>query len=438
MEQAPLSDDKINTQTLKFDFWTEEILQLMPLDNDSLVFSGNLLTKSYLTSQDKSLNIVEPEKVEFIDLYLLGSDETKKKTIEQIVYLVETVFEQNISVGATDGTRILIMIQCVPRIIRLLNTTETKPSGIFNSMAFAHQLMYWSNTGLHISPFAKLSIEFKQVLPNPNVRHRVLLDKLYEIKNYGLSLSPYIEEFPMIDFDDKVNKPKHQNPAEFTNFYIQTKNLQSRDDVFRMINHLGLKQVSLHSCEYLKQVRVQSIENENFLQEEVFNIAYNKPSGGFSRGTFCFGRLDKIIMDVHVEECYKLDSNRYFYFLSINNPNVAEKFKNMVKFCLQDLTNSRTCILNSRALDPNEREIFNVSNTLPNFPDVMTNIKEFETVCDDSDKLCFLALYDKQIESHEDQIIIFTLYNLKTQYISHTAINFEKVFVEIFDTIGKN
>lgn len=429
------------TQTIKFDYWTEELIQLMPLDINSLVFSGNLLFKSYLNYMGQTVDTNKnPDKLDYIDLYLLGSVETKLRKIENIVYLLETVFEQHINAGASDSLNntLYIMIQGIPRIIRLINTNSTKPADIFYNFKFAHELMYWSEQGLYISPFAKLSIGLGQALANPSVRCRAHLHELNEVKTNGLSINSYIEEFPMVDTGDIKYGIRKRKFNDIANFYLQTKNLQYRDDVFRLISFLGLSQASLNNPNYLLYVNKFVQPNENFLQEQVYNIHWKKSSGGFTSGCFSMGDYDKIIMDVHIEECYKLDSSKYFYFLSVNNPVIGEKFKQMVSFCLGYLENDRTCILDSQALDPNEKIIFNVTKTKPDVSvsGISLDIDELANQCAQLNKLCFIAIHNKEIENNQDVTVVFSLYNLKRDSgITHVKKCYEKVFAEIFQIL---
>ena len=190
--------------------------------------------------------------------------------------------------------------------------------------------------------------------------------------------------------------------------------------------------------ENLSQVKKFTQPNENFLQEQVWNIQWEKSSGGFTRGCFSICDYDKIIMDVHVEECYKFDSTKYFYFLSVNNPVIEEKFKQMVKFCLSYLENDRTCILDSQALDPDEKVIFNVGNTKPDASasGMVLDFNKPVDKCAQLNKLCFVAIYNKEIEDDQDITVIFSLYNLKRDSEGPSAKKcYEKVFAEIFQIL---
>ena len=252
MEQIEPTVITQQTPSIKFDTWTDEIIQLMPLDINSLVFSGNLLYKSYLNSIGKTDDTNKnPNQLDYIDLYLLGSVETKLKKIENIVFLLETVFEQNINAGAADflNNTLYLMIQGVPRMIRLI-----KPADIFSNFKFAHELMYWSDQGLYISPFAKLSIGLGQALANPSVRCKVYFHELNEVKKNGLSISSYIEEFPMVDTSDIKYGIRKRKFSEVNNFYLQTKNLQYRDDIFRLISFLGASIMNPALQKYIIQI----------------------------------------------------------------------------------------------------------------------------------------------------------------------------------------
>ncbi len=439
MEQSQNPSNKPVTPELKFDYWTWEILDIMPLDVNSLVFSGDLLIKTYLNSTRPESKIIDTNGFEFIDLYLFGSGEEKIKKVEKIVNMLQTIFDQHIIAGASGSGVIHIIIQGVPRMVRLFNIKSPNLSDIFNSNPFAHSEMYWSNQGLHLSPFAKYSLDSNQVLPNPNARFRAGLSELKAVKELGFEITSYIAEFPMIDTNGQKTSTRGQ--GEIKQFYNQHRNLQFRDDVFKLINFCKLVQIPLYNYEFLNNTvyLVPNGKNENFLENSSnanFDIGYGKNpnSANFLKGIFWSENLNKIIMDVQVEDYYKYNST-YFYFLSINNSEVADKFKEMVLFCMQDLENSRTCIIDSEALDPNEKVIFNVGNSLPVIPDVSLGIEECASKCTNLNKLCFMAVYDKEIFANQDLPIIFTLCNLKkSEYdvITNDKIkNFEKTFVEI-------
>ncbi len=443
MEQSQITSNKPVTSELKFDYWTWEILEIMPLDVNSLVFSGDLLVKTYLNSIRPESNPVDSNGFEFIDLYLFGPDEEKIKQVEKIVNMLQTIFDQHIIAGASGSGVIHIIIQGVPRMVRLFNIKSSNLSNIFNSSSFAHSVMYWSNQGLYLSPFAKYSLDINQVLPNPDARFRAGLSELKAVKELGFEITSYIAEFPIIDIN--TIKTNTRGQGEITNFYNQQKNLQFRDDVFKLINFCKLAQIPLYNYEFLNNTvyTIPTGKNENFLENSSstnFNINYGKNphNVSFTKGIFNSGNLNKIIMNVHVEDYYKYSST-YFYFLSINNSEVADKFKEMILFCLQDLENSRSCIIDSEALEPNEKVIFNVGNSLPVIPDVSLSIEECASKCANLNKLCFMAVCDKEIFVNQDLSIIFTLYNLKKSHYdlitNENVKNCEKTFVEIYSVL---
>jgi hypothetical protein len=442
MEQSQTTSNK-NSLSIKFDYWTEEILQLMPLDVNSLVFSGDLLVKSYLNSTQTESKLIDDNEFEYIDLYLFGPVDNKIKIMEKIINILQIIFEQHIIAGASGSGVIHIIIQGVPRMVRLFNIKSSNPSDMFNSNPFAHSVMYWSNQGLYLSPFAKYSLNTNQVLPNPDARFRAGLHELKAVKELGFGISSYIAEFPMINiYRPKLNT---RGLSEIKNFYTKQKNLEFRDDVFKLINFCNLHQISLYNYEFLNNIVyvLPNGKNENFLEyssSDCFDIYYgeNPHNASFIKGIFNFENLNKIIMDVHVEDCYKYGST-YFYFLSITNSDVAEKFKEMVQFCLHDLENPRSCIIDSKALNLNEKNIFNVENSLPVISDVSLGIKDCAIKCSNLNKLCFMAIYDKEIYVEQDVSILFTLYNLKKfyddNYNDEQVKKYEKAFVEIYSVL---
>ena len=86
--------------------------------------------------------------------------------------------------------------------------------------------MYYANTGFFISPFAKISIEKKQLEPNPFWSNRAPINDVikYKLRN-NMKIDSYIEQIVFTDVDsyNKINKTNYE--GKLIKLYKNTNNL---------------------------------------------------------------------------------------------------------------------------------------------------------------------------------------------------------------------
>jgi len=416
----------LSNQLVQFDKWTQLIIDTIPLDINSLIFTGNLLTKSYLKSyglKKKTKNKFEEKELEYVDLYLFGPSENKKQIFHKIISnlkekLKYTVLVGDTMVGTIKSNQIKIIIQLCPRIIRINNVNVSKPDDIISSFPFAHELLYWSNQGLYVSPFALFSIKQKKLMPNPMANNRASLTQLESIFRFDFNTTEYINDFHII-------KNPTEDELEFSAFKtFFSKNSKSSNLVFNFIDAHGLKIIKLTDNDeinsYLKLSIPMNNPNENFLDDK-YQIVRHKFN--YYSGTLFVNNLSKIILNVQVYEVIKVSyayisrKNINYYLMSITNPNSIEKLKSSIGFCIRyfmdlSLPYYQTCILNSEILTDEEKKFFNTDSTC-----IFHNLEEtnkawkkiFPHIKNKNKQLYFLAESKNPIKLATNIPIVFSI-----------------------------
>ncbi len=420
MEQNNITyDHNTSSPLVEFDKWTKLIVDVLPLDINSLIFTGNLLFKSYLNTcgikrKTKTNQKFKEDELEYIDLYLFGSLENKKETFHKIICNLKQKIKYNTQLGETiQGTikdnQIKIIIQWCPRIIRIFNIDSTRPSDIISSFPFAHYLMYLSDKGLYLSPFAQFSIKQKKLMPNPITNARANLSQLESIFEYNLNPFEYI-----IDFYTIKNSTEDDNEFKaYKTFYA--KYLKHYDHVFVFIDSHQLKEIKLDNNneidKYLKSSSPIITHKENFLEE---NYQITNLTNFNSLGTLLTNNLSKTIFYACAHEVFKfvsLSKKNNYYLMSIDNLNSIYKLKKQIEFCVKSIKNSpyyQTCIVKSETLTDEENKLFNTNCTFRNMCDTDKVLKKIAPY-KKNNRLYFIAGSNHVIQLEKNIPTVFSI-----------------------------
>lgn len=387
---------------LDLDYFTCGLLKYIPLDYNSMIFSGGLLFDAYYARVHETKSTYDLQELKDIDLFLFGSEEIKISNVQKIVGNLQLAYgAHKVFIGVSRAV-CTICIVGLPRIVQIICTNYEKPEQVIDNFDMAHVAMYYSDKGFHATPFAKLSVQIKQVLQNPKCSKRAKPSRLIKYKSRGMDISEYIKEFPFNIFNpDAVYKKTSESL-----YYRQTKNLTIIGDkdiesdcedvefiksmkIF-LRNKLGLQFLTIDKdnskwveniewfgdFEYLQpkenflsesnQIQIDSYGSDEFYSA----IVHKTPSHSSLKIRNLYSDLMVTGKIAHViKEAGGISEYFYYMIWTVEDPDTIELVKQAVKVCVDDLAigeNSRefyeTGILDSLALSNEERVLYNVEN----------------------------------------------------------------------------
>ncbi len=417
---------------LDLDEVTYGIIGLIPLDINSMIFSGGLLFDTYWK---KNFNQAMPwanTQVRDIDLFLFGSAEKKKKNILSVIEILKGKFgEDKICVGLK-GAVITILIVGIPRIVQLTCTDKWSADEVIYDFDLAHVMLYWSNLGLRVSPFALVSMSMREILPNPKSKKTAKMSRLVKYQEKGLDIGRYISEYPFI-FEDEYKANLFEN-IDYQ--YNKTNNLETIGEKFYKCftgPNGELKKV-LRPLAVFDNLGFEYSRESKQTQTQEFDVNKVNLSGDFeylggpepflrrdfrvlkSKNTWCtkdcyYAKLYKynipeqfsrsyrhrylidgeIVSYIYCKNFREYHSKKTYSYqgphvviLAIDNPQTISNIKTFVRMVMECLGEQKpwatTCLFDSKAIEPEEKKYFCVHN--PNrlglFKDAINNFVESE------------------------------------------------------------
>jgi hypothetical protein len=406
----------ITLEQLNLNFWTKNLFELLPLELDLMVFSGPLLVKAYMNIINQLPLPKTRAKIEFLDLYLTGPGELQRERIYQMEEALTGSRAKSIKRKTNEPNPLYIGLFKDSLVIRIYQTHHMKTSDLLKSFVFAHDCMYCTKNYFYLSSHAEFSIKAKQVYPNFIPETRANLTDLINAKALGFDISEYIKEYPMVSHDNGysteqsniktwleisklcVKYPVLTNGKAKSNPIIQSSGMDLFD--FKYVE----PQANL-----MDLIPVEK-PHESFLSNGQITILWDGTYKGQRIGQFFkFHDSNTLMLSVQVEQVYLHESIQYCV-LSLTTDTPINHFKEIIKFACDNLngfdynkqTQAKTCILDSAILSKQERDEFNVENTLldlPNFHNIISN-------CINLNKLCFIAKFDgtKKIKPNDNII----------------------------------
>ncbi len=451
---------------LDLDYFTCGLLKLIPVSSsNSIVFTGGLLFDAYFAHIHQTKSSYNLQDLKDIDLFLIGSDETKANITKEIITNLKLAYGDE-NVGASVQYSVIsIYIVGIPRIVQLICTNYTKPDEVIDSFDFAHVAMHLTNGGFYVSPFAKMAVQLKKVLPNPNCGKRAKLSRLLKYSTRGLDISDYVKEFPLTTYDaSQVEKKSWEKIT-----YDKTKNLVDKEAISGNLSYYGEKKFMDAFIENgihkeLLDINVHNWTNrvnwsgdfryvqpkENFLHDSnSFDIIKVRKDNEF------YGSLvgKKVIYESHNKliEANETSGNEtifvdfivkarvkniifgpvkiddysgswcYHVILTLTNEEQIDLVKRVVKTGIEDLAIGNdflefyeTGILDSQALNPEEKKIFNGKN-FPYKKYADPKLTKAIDKCTSSHKLClFTTIYQENFSFDKDKVQIDNIDAMKT------------------------
>ncbi len=397
---------------LDLDELTYGIIGLIPLDINSMIFSGGLAFDAYWKKNFNQTMVWDDTQVRDIDLFLFGSAEKKKENILLVIEILKEQFgEDKICVGLK-GAVITILIVGIPRIVQITCTDKWSADEVIYDFDLAHVMLYWSDQGLRVSPFALVSMSMREILPNPKSKKTAKMSRLVKYQAKGLGIGRYINEYPFI-FEDEYKANLFEN-LDYE--YNKTNNLEKIGEKFykcftgpsgelkkvlqplALFNKLGLtnrndenqiKEFQIDHVnlsgdfEYLggpepflhRDFRVLKSDNswENNDCQYAKLYKYNIPEqfsksyrhrylidGEIVSYTYC-----KNFSEYHSKKTYS-HQGPHVVILAIDNPQTISNIKTFMHMMMESLGEQKpwatTCLFDSKAIEPEEKEYFCVHN----------------------------------------------------------------------------
>lgn len=420
---------------LDLDYFTCGLVKLIPFDSDSIVFTGGLLFDAYYAHVHQTKPFYNLQDLKDIDLFLIGTEENKISITSNIISNLKLAYGDENVFASIQYSVISIYIVGIPRIVQLICTNYLKPDEVINSFDFAHVAMYVTNNGFYASPFAKMAVKLKKVLPNPNCGKRAKLSRLIKYASRGLDISDYVKEFPITTNDaSQIQKKSHESYI-----YEETENLVNRknyciDDLINnrfgkigldinknawsdLINwsgnfaYLQPKENFLHNSNKLDIIGLRVDDNEYYTSlvgkkviyethnKQIEAIETNETNQTVFLDFIVKAKVSKIIFGPVEIDDYKGDWS-YHVIWTLCDQEQIDFVKHVVNTGISDLAVPdeflkfyETGILDSEALSPEEKTIFNVSN-FPHVKYANSELTEEINKCSKSNEFClFTSIY---------------------------------------------
>ncbi len=367
---------------LDLDELTYGIIGLIPLDINSMIFSGGLVFDAYW---NKNFNInvnttYDPTQLKDIDLFLFGPTDKVRENILTVVEIIKKKYgKANVRV-CLDRSVITIIIKEIPRIVQLICTGKHTANEVIEDFDLAHVMLYWSDQGLYVSPFALVSMSLREILPNPKAKKTAKFSRLIKYNSRGLGLSKYIEEYQFIH----VCKSKIIYSVPLENFKIESVELTGNFDYVGS-NEVFLDTDKIFSCFFSVDCVVKNI-NDAKVSDRLFNInqlVKIKPGPQLSsqfqnrvsaRYDFVFAgeivcyeyneQLEKSVYNYNRLDQY---SGPHVMVVSIENPLVISSIIQYLEKMMYSLGEYRqyatSCLFDSAVLAPEQKVFFNVNHS---------------------------------------------------------------------------
>ncbi len=413
-----LAEQHIIINGLLLDELTYGIMWLIPLDINSMIFSGGLLFDAYWNKYYNGNSNYNNFKFKDIDLFLFGSEDKKKSNIVCVINnIIEKFGVDNVWAGYSD-TIINITIKGIPRSVQIICTNRNTADEVINDFDLAHVMMYLSDVGLYVSPFALASMESKVILPNPKSKAIAKFSRLKKYHQRGLSMSKYISEYPLVNLDFK----KIYDNEKIVQIYSRTnnflKNIQSHLANYNKLfnrNNFNIKKVKSTKILNLSYINITGNLNKysdkysnNYREYGDYSYYLNEPE------LFLFENMEIVDAKIRNNDYYydfdfkklvkknyynenKSNINKYWFHLleasivyyqynrywkdsctrcdhfdgphfmviSIENPQVISTIKTNIKLLLKSIKSNKeratTCLFDSLAIDPEEKKLFNLN-----------------------------------------------------------------------------
>ncbi len=360
---------------LPFDPITLKVLAGIKLDSKSAVFSGLNLLETYYRKLHK--NKQQPKKSMIINLYLFGTVQTmlesfnkllddltkSKKFGSSIVYdMVADEYTQ------VPYNHIEIFLQGLKAIVKISFVDCRTALEVLNLFESGNEMMYWAHdTGLVVTPFAKIGMETNQVVPNFKDLLEISNQTLIELKKIGFDISNYVKSAGFV----KNNELDHG--------IVYEKLFLNLNDEFSVEKYL-VSIAKYKNCTFTQLNEPPSKLNLTHRQRIYLPHPENK-----SHEHNC------LILTGQIKQLVKVEDDVYIIF-GISDEQIATNILDMIRFCCNNSCTNNidvTCIINSNYLKPEDKCLSRHWKYLPN---------ELYKLYEKDNSLCIICEFDSTIE----------------------------------------
>jgi hypothetical protein len=430
---------------LDLDYFTCGLFKMIPLDSNSVVFTGGLLFDAYYAHVHQTKPNYYLQDLKDIDLFLIGTEENKISITTKIIKNLMLAYGDENVCTSIQHSVISIYIVGIPRIVQLICTNYSKPDEVIDSFDFAHVAMHVTGNGFYASPFAKMAVQLKKVLPNPNCGKRAKLSRLIKYASRGLNISDYVKEFPITNNDASQIRKKSEEKIIFKNtknlvdinhynicdfvFFKLNKNLfdiseqtwttqvnwsgdfryiQPKENFLHDSNKLDIVSLRVNDNEYYTSLVGKKVIYEN--QNKAIEANEQMPNETIFVDFIIKAKIKKIIFGPVEINDYKGEWSYHVIWTLVDEEQI-DFVKNVIKTGITDLDVQNeflkfyeTGILDSKALSPEEKTIFNVTN-FPHGKYANAELTEEINKCAESNEFClFATIYRERFTIGEVEI----------------------------------
>lgn len=234
--------------------------KVIPWDDFGIVLSGGIL-------RDILVNNYSDDFMD-IDLFLFGTVESKKNTLNKILINLD-MNQYNYLLGYT-GSVIYIFIQGIPRILQLIMTNKTNSDDIINSFDLSHLQFYYDGINIFGTELAISQLKTNESILTGShcVQYRLLK---YIEKGIDLNELFYSNNYFILNFD-VINKKLLQ--IKQIKMYKSTYNLSVYPDM-TPINFDKFLKTKLYLKTYFEHLTINYTKFENINLDANINMIGN-------------------------------------------------------------------------------------------------------------------------------------------------------------------
>ncbi len=344
---------------LAYDDQTFQILKAIKLDSRSAVFAGLFLLELYYNkihnlsfendtkNMSNGKNLYEYHKPNPLTIFVFGLEQNIIEFVDKITAQLKKInifgqmkmYIEKKSINWIEKKFICFKWPNYSRTIKIWCVNCKNSSELMEYLDSGNEMMYWAhNTGLVISPFAKIGIETNQVVPNVKNLNQIPNQKLFELKLIGFEIGNYIKSLGFV----RGVEPKF--------------NLIDKEKEEILIGEINMTNIEafLVDCKNTDQNNWTELDDHNQKLELLHWIGEKyliHPKNKWNNSSIIFNGIFKQVL---------ISKRDIYIVMTIPDIEVANKIKNIVKFCFDNCSKNNfktnySCLIDSKYLKSGQK-----------------------------------------------------------------------------------
>ena len=356
-------------------YYTHGIFSHIKLDSSYAILSDFLLLKIYYNKLYQIKTFDNNEHQDII-IWFHGSEETNLNNINKLIKNLEKAYgsftsdNQQVILktkrNSMNSYYIELIWKDIPRSIYIKSSNFKNPQENMMYCETANNMVYWAHdSGLVVSPYAKIAIESNQIIPGPKYKKPIKYDVLMALLSIGFSFSSYAQTHLLVY--DKI---------PFNYSYVKNRDFSKEAHSTTLLNDSTITNKDINWSD------VSSFgDNPYYIGSNINDttkLGYSKMVGLATEigivNSGSLGTSYKIIMFEAVIKQFITYGSSCYVVVTIPDNEMGNQLVKIVNFLINyekgttKITNSKvnSCILNSNFLSPEEKIMCNVFEPKPN------------------------------------------------------------------------